>query len=97
MNYDNLEKRLIKLEKFVYYNMKKKYEGGAAGHMKHIYDYTDFTLTDIKNIITNLFSGKVEDITEKLDGMNIQCTLNNNGKVVFVRNKGDLNSETGKL
>ncbi len=97
MNYGNLEKRLIRLEKFVYYNMKKKYEGGAAGHMKHIYDYTDFTLTDIKNIITNLFSGKVEDITEKLDGMNIQCTLNNNGKVVFVRNKGDLNSETGGM
>lgn len=72
-------------------------EGGASGHMSHIYDYTDLTLRDIKDIITNLFSGKVEDITEKLDGMNIQSTLNNDGKVVFVRNKGDLNSEAGGM
>lgn len=75
----------------------KKYEGGAAGHMSHIYDYTDLTLRDIKGIIRNLFSGKIEDVTEKLDGMNIQCTLNNDGKLVFIRNKGDLNSEQGGM
>jgi len=85
-----LEYRIRRLEKLMN-------EGGASGHMSHIYDYTDLTLRDIKDIITNLFSGKVEDITEKLDGMNIQCTLNNDGKVVFVRNKGDLNSEAGGM
>lgn len=85
-----LEYRIRRLEKLMN-------EGGASGHMSHIYDYTDLTLKDIKDIITNLFSGKVEDITEKLDGMNIQCTLNNDGKVVFVRNKGDLNSEAGGM
>lgn len=97
MIYSNLERRVRKLERYMYNMRRRKYEGGASGHMKHIYDYTDLTLADIKNIITNLFSGKVEDITEKLDGMNIQCTLNNDGKVVFVRNKGDLNSETGGM
>ena len=76
---------------------RRKFEGGAAGHMSHIYDYTELTLAELKDIIINLFSGKVEDITEKLDGMNIQCTLNNQGKVVFIRNKGDLNSETGGM
>ena len=65
--------------------------------MKHIYDYTELTLNDIKDIITNLLSGKIEDVTEKLDGMNIQCSLNNNGQVVFVRNKGDLNSDIGGM
>ena len=93
----HLERRVRRLESLVRSMQRRKFEGGAAGHMKHIYDYTDLTLAEIKDIITNLFAGKVEDITEKLDGMNIQCTLNNQGKVVFIRNKGDLNSETGGM
>ncbi len=86
-----LESRITKLEQ------KIISEGGAAGHMSHIYDYTDLTLRDIKGLIRRLFSGRVEDITEKLDGMNIQCTVNNDGKVVFIRNKGDLNSPKGGM
>lgn len=98
MNRLMLEARVKRLERLVY-NKYKMFEGGAAGHMKHIYDYTDLTLADVKNIITNLFSGKgeVTDITEKLDGMNIQCTLNNDGVLVFVRNKSDLNSKVGGM
>lgn len=95
MCYKSLEHRISKLESMI--KKSAKYEGGAAGHMKHIYDYTDLTLRDIKGIIRNLFSGKIEDVTEKLDGMNIQCTMNNNGNVVFIRNKGDLNSATGGM
>lgn len=72
-------------------------EGGASGHMKHPYDYTDFTLRDIKGLIRNLFSGKIEDITEKIDGTNIQATMNTSGQVVFIRNKGDLNSANGGM
>lgn len=93
----NLFERLEKLDVAVRNLQQRKFEGGASGHMSHIYDYTELTLNDIKTIITNLFSGKVEDITEKLDGMNIQCTVNNNGQVVFVRNKGDLNSDIGGM
>ena len=72
-------------------------EGGASGHMKHPYDYTDFTLRDLKGLIRNLFSGKIEDITEKIDGTNIQATMNKQGQVVFIRNQGDLNSELGGM
>jgi hypothetical protein len=99
MNYINrsLESRIEKLESILYKRKYIKFEGGASGHMQHIYDYTDFTLNDIKDIITNLLYGKVEDVTEKLDGMNIQCTMNSNGNVVFIRNKGDLNSNTGGM
>ena len=94
-----LEERVRRLERLVLNNrhLHKTFEGGAAGHMSHIYDYTELTLRDIKGIIRNLFSGKIEDITEKLDGMNIQCTMNSDGDVVFIRNKGDLNSVTGGM
>ena len=93
--YSCLNARVARLERLILRD--KKYEGGAAGHMAHIYDYTDLTLAEVKDIITNLFSGKVEDVTEKLDGMNIQCTVNNDGNVVFIRNKKDLNSPTGGM
>lgn len=72
-------------------------EGGQSGHMKHPYDYTDFTLRDLKGLIRNLFSGRIEDVTEKIDGTNIQATMNPEGTVVFIRNKGDLNSEIGGM
>lgn len=93
------EERVRRLERIVYNMQRKKFEGGASGHMSHIHDNTDFTLRDIKGIIRSLFSnnGEIEDITEKLDGMNMQCTMNNNGEVVFVRNKSDLNSPKGGI
>lgn len=72
-------------------------EGGASGHMHHPFDYTDFTLRDLKGLIRNLFSGKIEDITEKVDGTNIQATINQAGEVRFIRNKGDLNNPDGGM
>ena len=72
-------------------------EGGASGHMAHPYDYTEFTLRDLKGLIRHLFEGKVEDVTEKIDGTNIQATVNKQGEVVFIRNKGNLNSEKGGM
>jgi len=85
----------------LYGKMKSLYEilleGGAAGHMAHPYDYTEFTLREMKGLIRNLLSGKIEDVTEKVDGMNIVATMNTKGEVVFIRNKGDLNSEQGGM
>ena len=72
-------------------------EGGASGHMKHPYDYTEFTLRNLKGLIYNLFNGRVDDITEKIDGTNIQATMNLQGQVVFIRNKTDLNSPIGGM
>lgn len=72
-------------------------EGGAAGHMAHPYDYTNFTLRELKGLIRNLFTAKVEEVTEKIDGMNIVATVNNKGEIVFIRNKSDLNSVTGGM
>ena len=72
-------------------------EGGLAGHMAHPIDYIDFTAKDLKNLITDIFSGKIEDITEKIDGTNIQATVNNDGNVVFLRNNKDLNNVNGGM
>ena len=78
---------------------KKQYilEGGASGHMAHPIDFEDFTANDLKQLIKDIFSGKIEDVTEKIDGVNIQATMNKSGEVVFIRNQGDLNSERGGM
>lgn len=72
-------------------------EGGQSGHMAHIIDYDDFTRDDLIELVSNLFDGKIEDVTEKIDGTNIQATMNLVGEVVFIRNKTDLNSERGGM
>lgn len=73
------------------------YEGGQAGHMAHPFDYVDWTANDLIDLIQDLFFGKVEHIKEKLDGMNIMATMNNDGEVVFIRNNSNLNSEKGGM
>lgn len=72
-------------------------EGGITGHMSHVIDYSDLTGRDLIELVEDLFNGKIEDITEKVDGMNIQATINNSGEVVFIRNNSDLNSENGGM
>ena len=75
----------------------KIFEGGQAGHMAHPVDYTDFTGNDLNELVDSLFGGKVEQMKEKLDGMNIFATMNNRGDAVFIRNNGDLQSEKGGM
>ena len=65
-------------------------EGGMGGH-------DDMSFEDLYEMITKLFDGKIENVKEKLDGTNIQATVNPEGEVVFIRNKGDLNSEKGGM
>ena len=43
------------------------YEGGASGHMSHIFEDPDLKFSDLKKIFTGLFKGKLA-ITEKTDG-----------------------------
>lgn len=78
-------------------NMQMIAEGGASGHLKHIYDYEELTLDNIKGIIYSLFNSRIEDVTEKIDGTNIQASMNAAGEVVFIRNKSDLNSTRGGM
>ncbi len=73
------------------------FEGGLAGHMSHPIDYDDMTGDDLKDMVQHLFTGNLTEMKEKLDGVNIQATVNTAGEVVFIRNKGDLNSERGGM
>ena len=73
------------------------FEGGLAGHMAHPIDYDDMTGDDLKDMVQLLFTGNLIEMKEKLDGVNIQATVNTSGEVVFIRNKGDLNSEKGGM
>lgn len=90
---------LIPLKDFILEHLNERYivEGGAAGHMSHPFDYTDFTGSELLELVSDLFSGKVENMKEKLDGTNLHATMNNNGQVVFIRNKSNLNSELGGM
>lgn len=72
-------------------------EGGAGGHMSHPFDYDDFTGNDLIDIVKSLFSGEIENIKEKLDGCNLNATMNDKGDVVFIRGKQDLNNENGGM
>ena len=83
---------MISLPRFVHI-----FEGGAGGHMAHPFDYTDFTANDLIDLVDSLFKGKIEDLKEKLDGFNIEATLNKEGKAVFIRNDEERNSEQGGI
>jgi len=52
--------------------------GGAAGHIKHIWENTDLTFKDLKIIINNSLDGKLGDTFEKIDGQNIMVTYKDN-------------------
>lgn len=70
--------------------------GGLTGHMIHPYECKEMTIGQVKDMVRGIFEGKVE-MTEKVDGLNIQVTVNRQGEVVFIRNKSDLNSVKGGM
>lgn len=72
-------------------------EGGLSGHMLHPFDVNEFTAADICDLIKQVFGGKIEGMTEKLDGFGMQASMNNDGEVIFIRNKTELNSKKGGL
>lgn len=72
-------------------------ENGAAGHMLHPFDVNEFTGYDIEELIETMFGGQMKNMTEKMDGFNIQASMNTKGDVVFIRNKSNLNSEKGGM
>lgn len=76
---------------------KEIYEGGASGHMLHPFDVDEFTGYDIEELIRTMFGGKMEGMTEKMDGFGMQASMNPKGDVVFIRNKTNLNSEKGGM
>jgi len=58
-----------------YKTIKGIYEmGGAAGHIQNIWEASDLTFEELRDIINKSLHGELENITEKLDGQNILIT-----------------------
>lgn len=67
--------------------------GGLAGHMSHMHEDLDLTFGELKQILSVASEGRLENITEKLDGQNIFFTFNvAANELRFARNKGDIKS-----
>ena len=65
--------------------------GGAAGHLMHLYDDREITFREIKDVLTRAAQGKLEQVTEKLDGLNIVFTWNvKEGSLKVARAAGDV-------
>lgn len=65
-------------------------ETAAAGRINHPYDDNTLTFSEIKNMINDLFHGNIKDITEKIDGINILASMDDDGNTIFARNKKHL-------
>lgn len=66
-------------------------EGGAAGHLQHLYDNLELTFGEIKEVIRNASEGKLEKASEKLDGMNLVFTYDvAEGRLKVARTGSDI-------
>lgn len=46
-------------------------EGGLVGHLMHLYDNRELTFGEIKKILRRAATGRLEKVSEKMDGMNL--------------------------
>lgn len=68
-------------------------EGGAVGHLMHLYDNRDLTFDEIKDLLSAAASGRLENVTEKLDGINLVFSYNvSEGSLKVARAGGDIRS-----
>ena len=80
-----------KVLKEVYSHLFKKKiinEGGLAGHMMHPYEALDMTPRQIKDRIKKYSTS--QKIIEKVDGQNLFFTVEEDGTLMFARNKEDM-------
>lgn len=67
--------------------------GGAAGHLTHLYDNLDLTFGEIKKILSAAASGRLNNVTEKLDGLNLVFTWDvENRNLRAARSVGNIKS-----
>jgi hypothetical protein len=61
-------------------------EGGLGGHMSHVHENPELTFGDIKKIMHLASLGKLENVSEKLDGQNVFFTYEPSSGLRFARN-----------
>jgi len=70
-------------------------EGGGAGHMMSPWEAADMTFGKIRKFIDDAMSGKLENVTEKLDGQNLMATFKD-GNIYIARTQKQMRNG-GKL
>lgn len=80
----------MKLERLRLLNERFLNEGGASGHLMHLYDNRELTFGELKDVLRAAADGSLEKVSEKLDGMNLVFTWADSLKVA--RSGGDIKS-----
>lgn len=65
-------------------------EGGLYGHMSHVHEDLNLSFYDLKDIIGRLLQGHIKSVKEKVDGQALAVSIDDEGKVIFARNKGHI-------
>lgn len=84
----NLSNNLLKEVYSHLFKKKMINEGGLAGHMMHPYEALDMTPKQIKDRIKKYSTS--QKIIEKVDGQNLFFTVEEDGTLMFARNKEDM-------
>lgn len=91
--FKHLKNELDKAKKSAYKIDNVITEGGAVGHLMHLYDNRDLTFDEIKDLLSAAASGRLENVTEKLDGINLVFSYNvSEGTLKVARAGGDIKS-----
>lgn len=65
--------------------------GGTVGHINHLYDNRDLTFVEMKSILSAAAQGKLERVTEKMDGQQLTFTFDvSTGTLLAARATGDI-------
>lgn len=65
--------------------------GGAVGHLMHLHDDLDLRFKDIIDILKAASAGKLQNVTEKFDGLNLVFSWNSRDNSLRVaRSAGDI-------
>lgn len=65
-------------------------EGGLVGHLQHLYDNKELTFGEIKTILRKASTGRLEKVSEKMDGMNLVFSYDNSSGQVKVSRGSDI-------
>lgn len=68
-------------------------EGGAVGHLQHLYENRGLTFRDIKTVLRKAATGRLERVSEKMDGQQLTFTYDvSTDRILAARSTGDVRS-----
>jgi len=88
-SFDQFLNEKIKESLVISYDFKTMADlnGGAFGHLSHLYEDLDLTFGDLKEIVEAGLRGELNEIVEKTDGQALSLSFKD-GRIIYARNKG---------